>query len=62
MSRFIQNPFHPGLNFEEVDKKRSLWSARVTRGYRVLGIRDRGEVIWFWIGSHQEYDRLIEGR
>lgn len=60
--RFSQDPFHPGLNFEEVDGRRGLWSARITRGYRVLGIREDGEITWFWIGSHQAYDRLIKGR
>jgi hypothetical protein len=25
-----------------------------------LGIRDGDEIVWFWIGSHAEYDRLIE--
>lgn len=60
--QFERNPFHPGLNFEEVDKKRHLWSARITRGYRVLGIRDDGEITWFWIGTHREYDKLIRGR
>lgn len=47
---------------QEVDKKRHLWSARITRGYRVLGIRDDGEITWFWIGTHREYDKLIRGR
>jgi len=32
--QFERDPFHPGLNFEEVDTKRHLWSARITRGYR----------------------------
>lgn len=60
--QFERDPFHPGLNFEEVDIKRHLWSARITRGYRVLGIRDDGEITWFWIGTHREYDKLIKGR
>ncbi|HEX6544231.1 MAG TPA: hypothetical protein VF040_20920 [Ktedonobacterales bacterium] len=60
--QFQRDPFHAGLNFEEVDKKRHLWSARITRGYRVLGIRDDGEITWFWIGSHHDYDKLIRGR
>ena len=40
--QFQRDPFYPGLHFEEVDKSRNLWSARVTRGYRVLGIRASG--------------------
>jgi hypothetical protein len=59
--QFERDPFHPGLHFAEVDKKRHLWSARITRGYRVLGIRDDGEITWFWIGIHREYEKLISG-
>ncbi|HKV85602.1 MAG TPA: hypothetical protein VJN88_13680 [Ktedonobacterales bacterium] len=60
--RFQREPFHPGLNFEEVDKQRGLWSARVSRSYRVLGYREGGEITWFWIGSHREYEKLLKGR
>ena len=60
--QFTHDPFHPGLNFEEVDKQRNLWSARVTRGYRVLGYREGGEIRWFWIGTHREYEKLIDRR
>ncbi|WIG58046.1 MAG: hypothetical protein OJF49_000791 [Ktedonobacterales bacterium] len=60
--QFARDPFHPGLNFEEVDKQRQLWSARVTRGYRVLGYREGNEITWFWIGPHREYEKLIKGR
>jgi len=27
-------------------------------GYREIGVREE-EVIWFWIGSHADYDALI---
>jgi hypothetical protein len=60
--QFERDPFHPGLHFEEVDKQRHLWSARITRGYRVLGIRDDGLMTWFWIGPHREYEKLIRGK
>ena len=50
------NPRHPSLRFE---KKGKGWSARVSRGYRVLA-KERAEgLVWFWIGHHSEYDRLI---
>jgi Txe/YoeB family toxin of Txe-Axe toxin-antitoxin module len=60
--QFERDPFHPGLNFEEVDKHRGLWSARITRGYRVLGIREGDAITWFWIGPHREYEKLIRGK
>lgn len=56
---FSANPFHPGLNFEQVNKRLDIWSARINEGYRVLGYREGGEIRWFWIGTHREYEKLI---
>jgi hypothetical protein len=33
---------------------------RITIDYRALGIRDGDEIMWFWIGSHADYDALIK--
>jgi hypothetical protein len=32
----------------------------VTLGYRVVGLLEDDEITWFWIGSHAEYDRLLD--
>lgn len=53
------DPFHPSLHLKKVGKQKQLWSARVGRGYRVLGREKPEGIIWFWIGSHQDYDRLL---
>jgi len=50
------DPSHPSLHFKKVGH---LWSARVTRNYRVLADEENGEYTWFWIGPHDEYERLI---
>ncbi|HEY7834605.1 MAG TPA: hypothetical protein VIG30_13600 [Ktedonobacterales bacterium] len=55
--QFKIDPFSPGLNFEEVNAKKRIWSARITRGVRALGIRDRDEMTWYWIGTHREYEK-----
>lgn len=55
--QFQDDPFSPGLNFEEVNAAKRIWSARITRGIRALGIRDRGDITWYWIGSHREYEK-----
>ncbi len=39
--------------------RESIYSARVTRDYRTLGLLEGEGITWFWIGSHAEYDRLI---
>jgi hypothetical protein len=50
------NPKHPSLHFKQIGK---LWSVRVGAHYRALGLDKPGEVVWFWIGSHADYDKLI---
>ncbi len=36
-----------------------IYSVRISRGYRALGLRDGDLVTWFWIGSHADYDKLL---
>lgn len=55
--QFKTDPFSPGPNFEEANAKKRIWSARITRGIRALGIRDRDEITWYWIGTHREYEK-----
>ncbi|CAD5945870.1 hypothetical protein PCC7805_02243 [Planktothrix agardhii] len=50
------NPNHPSLYFKRVNK---YWSVRVGKDYRALGIEVKNGILWFWIGTHAEYDRLI---
>ena len=56
---FRENPGHPGLHFKQVHPNPPTYSARVGIGYRAVGILDGGTVVWFWIGSHAEYERLL---
>jgi hypothetical protein len=50
------DPQHPSLRFKKIGE---LWSARVGRGFRALArSRDEG-MVWFWIGDHAGYERLI---
>ncbi len=51
-----QNPHHPSLHFKKIGRR---WSARVGLGYRALALESEGGFLWYWIGSHAEYDRLI---
>ena len=50
------DPHHPSLRFKKVG---SLWSARVGSQYRVLGEDIEDGIVWFWIGSHPDYDKLV---
>jgi hypothetical protein len=52
-----QDPHHPSLRLKKIG---SFWSARVGLRYRALA-RDRVEgLVWFWIGSHDQYDQLLK--
>lgn len=56
---FQDNPNHPGLRFKPIQASKPYFSVRITLGYRAVGIRDKDTIIWFWIGSHSNYDQLI---
>jgi len=56
---FKENPSHPSLNFKSIHPSEPFYSARISRGYRTVGIRTDGAILWFWIGSHADYDQLI---
>lgn len=54
-----QNPFHPSLHFKCVNDEERIWSVRITLNYRALGVLDGDTVTWFWIGSHDDYERYF---
>jgi hypothetical protein len=51
------DPTHPSLQFKRVGR---FWSARVGLRYRALAIETDRVCVWFWIGSHTDYDRLVK--
>ena len=52
-----EDPRHPSLHFKKVGR---FWSIRVGLRYRALAVEVDGDMLWFWIGTHSDYDRLIE--
>jgi mRNA-degrading endonuclease RelE of RelBE toxin-antitoxin system len=57
---FVQNPQHPSLRFKKIHKSQDIYSVRISQGYRALGVLEDDTMIWFWIGSHADYDQLID--
>ncbi len=51
-----EDPSHHSLHFKKVKKFKSV---RIGIHYRALGIEADSDVVWFWIGSHSDYDKLI---
>jgi len=53
------DPRHPSLYFKAVGK---YFSIRVGINHRALAIKDGGDYIWVWVGSHGEYERMIKAK
>ena len=51
------DPRHPSLQFKKAGR---YWSARVTLGYRAAAVIHDERFIWFWIGSHTEYEKVLK--
>ena len=61
--QFIENPRHPGLHFKQIHGSDRLVAVRISRDYRAVGGRRApDEILWFWIGAHSEYERLLAKR
>lgn len=59
-SLFIKDPYHTGLHFKRVHSTKKVFSLRISRDYRALGIKQDENIIWFWIGSHSDYENLLK--
>ena len=53
---FEQEPFHPSLGLKQ---KGEVWTVDVGRSYRAIAYRTGDEFHWFWIGSHEAYNKLL---
>ena len=53
------NPRHPSLHFKKVG---TFWSARVGLNHRALAVEDDNDFIWVWLGTHDEYERMLKDR
>jgi len=52
-----ENPHHPSLHIKKVGR---YWSARVGRRHRTLAVETEEGLVWFWIGTHSDYDKLVQ--
>ena len=50
------DPNHPSLRLKRVGR---FWSVRVGLHHRALGVDVEDGILWFWIGTHAEYDALV---
>lgn len=54
-----ENPSHPSLRFKTIHATEPIYSVRIGLGWRAVGVRSGEEMVWFWIGSHADYDTLV---
>lgn len=48
-------PRHPSLQLKKVGRH---WSVRVGEHYRAVGVETPQGILWYWIGTHAEYDHM----
>jgi hypothetical protein len=53
------NPSHPSLSFKQVSPNGPVYSVRIGLHFRALAIRQPDCLLWFWIGSHADYDKML---
>jgi len=51
------DPSHPSLHFKKTEQ---YWSVRIGIKYRSLAVETSKNLIWFWIGTHADYDKLLK--
>lgn len=51
------NPSYPSLHLKKIKNYRSV---RVGNRYRALAVEVEDGLLWFWIGTHAKYDKLLE--
>lgn len=54
--QFRENPYHPSLRFKKVHNTESIYAVRININYRAVGVI----IVWFWIGPHTEYEKLLD--
>jgi len=54
-----ENPGHPSLQFKQIHSTEPIYSVRIGLGWRAVGVRSGETIVWYWIGSHADYDTLI---
>lgn len=56
---WTSNPAHPSLRFKKVHATRPIYSVRIDLDWRAIGVLNGDTVVWFWIGPHAEYEKLL---
>jgi hypothetical protein len=55
-----QNPNHPSLQFRRLKGSENRFTIRIGDHYRAIGTQSANSLRWVWIGTHADYDQLIQ--
>lgn len=58
-AQFARDPGHPSLRFKKLGGYDHIWSVRVNEQYRAVGERSGDTIIWVWLGTHNDFDKLF---
>lgn len=56
---FAEDPGHASLRFKKLTGHANIWSVRINDSVRALAERDGDTLVWFWIGTHNDFDKLF---
>jgi len=56
---FVRNPNHPSLRFKKVHTHEPIYSARINIDYRAVAVLEGNDLVWFWLGPHSEYEKIL---
>ncbi len=57
---FRDDPWYPSLRFKSVHSSLPVYSVRITKDYRAVGILNGEKILWFRVGAHADYDALLK--
>lgn len=61
---FVANPFDPSLERHDLNDtkkgrhRNGSFAVSITRRYRAIATIDGGVNVWYWIGSHEDYNNF----
>lgn len=54
-----EDPAHPSLEFKQVHPRKPIYSVRIGTGWRAIGLLEKDAIIWYWVGSHNAYEKIL---
>ena len=55
---WLRDPFHPSMQFKPLVG--NVRSVRIRDHYRAVAQKHGDLVVWFWIGTHEDYNNFIK--